>query len=636
MDINYSSEKFESQYTYCGNDLGCICTGNETRFRVWAPTAERVTIRFYRNAIPAPNELYTEFPMLRAQCGTWVYCKSRCLQGLFYTYHAVFDDHEVDACDPYGKAVGVNGIRSAVLDLSGTNPDNWDYDYYNGTVHSISDAVIYETHIRDLTMDTASGVKPKGKYLSLCVEGTHTKNGNSTVLSHIMELGVTHIQLLPFYDFGSIDESNPKSRKYNWGYDPVHFNVPEGSYSSNPFTPGIRIRELKLLIQTLHRNGLGIIMDVVYNHVYRSEDFSINQLIPMYFSRTNKTGRYSNATGCGNDTASERTMVRKFIVDSVNYWADEYHIDGFRFDLAGILDIETIKEVIATVHQKHPHVLFYGEGWNMPTNPTKEGIHLANQQNAAQLRDFSFFNDSIRDTLRGTVFNPHERGFVSGATWCKEELSKAFRGCPDWAVAPSQSINYVSCHDNHTLYDRIAIPLADCSEEDLIRRNLLAAAFVFLSQGVPFFQAGEELLKSKRTTGGNFIHNSYRSTDIINSVKWSRKDTVIGKKVFEYYKGLIQIRKRFSILRYATKEAVNQHIFDYTTNNDRTVAFRIMDSSFDCIILFHADWQPNTITLPQGKWYSIIDEDKAGLTPIGKYENWVTVPPACTFMLIKE
>lgn len=245
MNINYSSEAFESQYTYRGNDLGCICTENETRFRVWAPTAEHVSVRVYRNALPEPGEDYTEMPMLRSECGTWVYCDKHCLHGWFYMYHAVFDDHEAEACDPYSRAVGVNGIRSAVLNLSGTNPDGWDLDYYNGSVYSISNAVIYEAHIRDLTMDSESGVKPKGKYISLCVENTHTKKGSTTVLSHIKELGVTHIQLLPVYDYGSIDESNSKSRKYNWGYDPVHFNAPEGSYSTNPYDPGSRVYELK-------------------------------------------------------------------------------------------------------------------------------------------------------------------------------------------------------------------------------------------------------------------------------------------------------------------------------------------------------------------------------------------------------
>lgn len=382
MKVNYSSKEFESQYTYYGNDLGCICTGSETRFRVWAPTAKNVTIRFYQSGSPAPDESCTEVSMHRAENGTWVYSDGLSLLGLFYTYHAVFDSYETEACDPYSKAVGVNGIRSAVLDLSGTNPNNWESDYYNGAVHSISDAVIYEAHIRDLTMNAESGVKPKGKYLSICAEGTHTIKGNSTVLIHMKELGITHVQLLPIFDFGSIDETNPANRKYNWGYDPVHFNVPEGSYSSNAFDPGTRIKELKLMIQSLHRNGLGIIMDVVYNHVYHTEEFSFNRLVPMYFSRTDKAGHISNATGCGNDTASERSMVRKFIVDSVNFWADEYHIDGFRFDLAGILDVETIKEVISSVRKKHPHVLFYGEGWSIPTVPTKEETYLATQQNA--------------------------------------------------------------------------------------------------------------------------------------------------------------------------------------------------------------------------------------------------------------
>lgn len=632
----YSSEEFEKNFTYQGKDLGAICHGNNTSFRVWAPTAEAVFLRLYKNGTPVENEEFTEIPMFFDICGTWTYMVCKNLHGFYYTFKAVFHDNSVECCDPYAKAVGVNGIRSMVVDFSITNPKNWDKDYYNGSVHNITEAIIYEVHIRDLTADNSSGVKSKGKYNGLCEENTHTKNGSKTGLSHIKELGVTHVQLLPFFDFGSVDESKSSKCKYNWGYDPVNYNAPEGSYSSNPYDGTVRITELKKAVQTLHRCGLGIVMDVVYNHVYHAEGFSFNKLVPMYFSRLKSDGKLSNATGCGNDTASERSMVRKFIVDSVNHWADEYHIDGFRFDLAGILDVQTISECIASVHKTHPHVLFYGEGWDMPTVPTKSNFILANQHHAKYLKEFSFFNDTVRDVLRGSVFNVNETGFISGADWCKPILSQCFRGNPGWAFIPAQCINYVSCHDNHTLYDRVRISLPENSEDDVLKRNLLAASFVFLSQGVPFFQAGEELLKSKKTMSGQYIHNSYRSPDKINSIKWDLKDAESGKKVFEYYKGLIKIRKTFSFFHYKSYEEVNNHIRDIEIGNNHVVGFHITDYPMECIIIFNADKVYVNINLPEGVWYSIVENTTTGVSRINSYKSNALISPATTLMLIKE
>ena len=307
---------------------------------------------------------------------------------------------------------------------------------------------------------------------------------------------MTHIHLLPVYDYGYTDEASSRPQ-YNWGYDPENFNVPEGSYATNPFDGSVRVKEMKQMVKAVHDAGMGVVMDVVYNHVYDAGRFPFNQIVPGYFSRIDENGCYSNGSCCGNDTASERSMVRKYIVDSVNYWADAYHIDGFRFDLMGLLDTETMNEIVRTVHSRHPNVIFYGEGWQMETQTVRPGVELAVQSNSPKMPGVSFFSDTIRDLLRGSIFDSHAPGFVSGAVCDKNALNACFMGMPGWAARPEQCVNYVSCHDNNTLIDRLALACPEADRETLIRQSRLAAAFIMLSQGVPFFQAGEEMLRTK-------------------------------------------------------------------------------------------------------------------------------------------
>ena len=359
MPIIYSTEEFEKEFTYTGDDLGATWSKDTTTFRVWAPTTEVMTLKLYESGTPGKDDLKDTIEMTKDVNGTWVATVEGDLNGVYYTYNSTIDGITQEACDPYARTTGVNGKRAMVIDLESTNPEGWDKDSNPHAGERINDAIIYELHLRDLATDKSSGIKNVGKFLEMTETGTKTASGISTGIDHIKELGVTHVHLLPIYDFGSVDETFKFENLFNWGYDPVNYNVPEGSYSTDPYNGEVRVKEAKQMVQAMHENGLSVVMDVVYNHVYSGNDFCINKLVPGFFSRINEDGTYSNGSGCGNDTASERSMVKKYIVDSVKYWADEYHMDGFRFDLVGLLDTETISEIVEEVHKTHPDVIFY-------------------------------------------------------------------------------------------------------------------------------------------------------------------------------------------------------------------------------------------------------------------------------------
>ena len=389
----YNSADFEKAYTYTGSDLGTTWSPEQTFFRLWAPTADSVVIRLYKSGNPDAADLMETISMTRDIQGTWTAAKTGDLNGVYYTYLVNVDGQEVEACDPYARTTGINGHRAMILNHRTTDPEGWDQDKDPNFDKAITDSVIYELHVRDLSMNEYSGIQNKGKFLGLAETGTTTPDGHSTGLDYIKNLGVTHIHLLPVYDYGFTDESLALPQ-YNWGYDPVNFNTPEGSFSTDPYHGEVRVAEMKQMVKTLHDNGLSVVMDVVYNHVYDGPEFCFNKIVPGYFSRINAEGVWSNGSVCGNDTASERNMVRKYLVDSVCYWADEYHIDGFRFDLVGLIDVQTMNEITTEVHKKHPNVIFYGEGWDMPTELTKADVALAIQPNSVKMPAFSFFNDT--------------------------------------------------------------------------------------------------------------------------------------------------------------------------------------------------------------------------------------------------
>lgn len=630
----YNSTDFEKMYTYTETDLGATWSTEKTTFRLWAPTADSVQIHLYKSGNAEAQDLLETLDMSRDVKGTWIVSKNGNLNGIYYTYLVHVEGTEVEVCDPYARTTGVNGQRAMIIDLASTNPEGWEEDKDPNYDKPITDSVIYELHVRDLSMDENSGIQNKGKFLGLTETGTKNPDGLSTGLDHIKSLGVTHIHLLPVYDYGFTDESLPLPQ-YNWGYDPVNFNVPEGSFSTDPYHGEVRVSEMKQMIKTLHDNGLSVVMDVVYNHVYDGKEFCFNQIVPGYFSRINSKGTWSNGSICGNDTASERNMVHKYIVDSVNYWADEYHIDGFRFDLVGLIDVETINEITTSVHQKHPNVIFYGEGWDMPTELTKPDIELAIQPNSPKMPEFSFFNDTIRDLLRGKIQEDTAPGFIAGAPTAKEILNACFMGMPAWAANPYQCINYVSCHDNHTLFDRIALTAPKASKADRIRMNRLAAAFSILSQGVPFFHAGEEMLRSKPDGKGGFDENSFRSPDEVNMFHWKNLSESDYCKTIAYYRGLIAFRKAYDILRLKYRKNVVNTVQAIPTRDSQVVIYRVLGAKEDILLIFNADSDEVKVDLPAGNWDLMIHDDIAGTDILAKKDGNVNVAPISATVLVQ-
>ena len=635
----YSSAEFEAQYTYEGNDLGATWTPQKTTFRVWAPTATAVSVNLYESGDPTAMDLTDTLPMTADVNGTWVLTVDGDLNKTYYTYLVEVDGQTNEACDPYARTTGVNGMRAMVIDLDSTDPEGWDKDVDPHADNSITDAIIYELHVRDLSMDESSGIKNKGKFLGLIETGTTNGAGIPTGLDHIKNLGITHLHLLPSYDYKTVDESKLDTPQFNWGYDPHNYNVPEGSYSTDPFHGEVRVSEFKQMVKGLHDNGISVIMDVVYNHVYDANSFCFNKIVPQYFNRISPSGTVSQVSGCGNDTASERAMVKKYIVDSVSYWANEYHIDGFRFDLVGLIDTETINAVIEEVHKTHPNVIFYGEGWNMDsTLVTKEGYTMTNQQNSAKTPKFAFFSDTLRDALRGPMRNDMDPGYISGGGGYAGNVRSCFLGKPTWCKSPTQTINYASCHDNLALFDKIVLSTYGRTFEDRVKMNNLSAAVVMLSQGIPFFQAGEEMLRSKPLGDGEFDHNSYKSSDEINSIKWDDLNEEAYQKVRDYYAGLIAFRKAHPALRMTSAEDVAANI-TAKTSNVLTFQFapktngEINDGMF---VAFNNSTNPAEVELPAGKWTIYIQDDKAGTTALGTAEGTITVSPISTTVLVLE
>ncbi len=628
MQEIYSSPAFESAYTYSGNDLGAVWSESSTRFCLWAPTAQDVKVQLFFGGDPEKWDFIRAEALKPAERGTWRLDLPGDWSGVYYTYLVTVNGKTLESSDPYAVSAGVNGFRSMILDLKATNPAGWEDDTQPYPVESITDAVICEVHIRDISMDPSSGIYHKGKFLGLTETGTHTPNGTPTGLDHLKNLGVTHVQLMPVYDFGSVDE---RVSGYNWGYDPMNFNVPEGSYATDAHHGEVRVMELKQMVKALHDAGFGVIMDVVYNHVYHADSFSYNRIVPGYFSRPG-----SNGSGCGNDTASERSMVAKFIADSVLYWVEEYHIDGFRFDLAGLIDAKAIRLAMDAVKEKHPQVLFYGEGWIMDSKVCKADVVLATQKASNLLPEFGFFNDTLRDLLRGSVFLTQERGFAAGGQVNEDSLRSCFMGVTPWACSPQQSINYVSCHDNHTLLDRLTISLRKTPRAERIRRSRLAAAFSMLSQGVPFFLSGEEMLRSKPIGWGHFDENSYRSGDSVNALRWGWLEKPEYQRNAEYYKGLIALRKAHPCLRLRTREEALSSIKALPCKAPGTVAFRIRSSSERLIAIFHSGDHPTEFTLPDGSWELIADGDHAGTESLKLLAGTITIPPISAFVLVQK
>ncbi len=639
MPVWYSTSDFEVQYTYEGDDLGAAWTPEKTIFKVWAPTASAVSVNLYESGHEEAEDLIETIPMTADVNGTWVAEKEGDLNGTYYTYSVAVGDVVNEACDPYARTTGVNGKRAMVIDLRSTDPAGWENDKAPHTSGSITDAVIYELHVRDLSSDPSSGIANTGKFLGLIEEGTTNADGIPTGLDHIKSLGVTHIHLLPSYDYASVDETDSDA-PFNWGYDPVNYNVPEGSYSTDPYHGEVRVKEFKQMVMGLHEEGIGVILDVVYNHVYDADSFSFNRIVPGYFSRISSDGIYSNGSICGNDTASERSMVRKYIVDSVNYWADEYHLDGFRFDLLGLIDVQTVNEVIEEVHKTHPHIIFYAEGWNMGTQVTKDDVVLATQANSGETPGMAYFSDMIRDAVRGSNSNASKTGYAAGAGGFASNVTDSFLGNPTWAREPNQVVNYVSCHDGLSLFDRLTMSTQDRTLEERVKMNNLAAAIVMTSQGTPFFQAGEELLRSKPLPEGGYDHNSYKSPDSINSIKWDTLSDPIYQDVADYYTGLIAFRKAHPALRMTTAAEVAEKITQLPGLDFNVLGFHIAAGANgeenELVVIFNPNAEATAVTLPEGNWDIRINGEDSGDVSLGTAEGTVEVQPISAMVLVRE
>ena len=612
----YDSPEFAAKYTYTGNDLGNTYSKTETKMRVWAPTATAVKVVTYAKAdTPLADGVETE--MTADVNGTWVAKVSGDKDGLIYNYRVTVDGVTNEAVDPYVRATTINGQRGVVVDLDKTDPANWKKTKPAFSGKTV-DAVIYELHVRDFSIDASSGIPAahKGKFLAFTNVNT-SFNGQKTGISAIKELGVTHVELLPFFDFASVDEASPS---FNWGYDPQNYNVPEGSYSSDPTKPTARITELKQAIQAMHDQKLRVNMDVVYNHVYNAGAFSQESIVPGYWFRTDETGSLTNGTGVGNDTASERPMVRKFIVDSVKYWATEYNLDGFRFDLMGIHDIQTVNEITAALKVIDPTIIVIAEGWNMGTLPDDQ---KANQINIAKLNNVAMFNDQIRDGLKGSVFNATDTGWATGKISAAADVLAGIVGNIDYSAAfltkwtttaPGQSVNYVESHDNLSLADKLTASVKGVSPAGVAQLSQFASSVAFLAQGVPFLQAGQEFVRSKN---GN--ENSYNADDATNSLKWSTKAKYVATT--KYYQGLFALRAAHPAFRMSTTAQVKANLKFLKTTND-VIAYTlngkaVKDAASTIVVIHNPNPGAATVTLPnKKKWEIVVKGGVAGTKTI--------------------
>lgn len=542
----FESKEFEEKYCYEGNDLGANYSKDETIFKVWAPTAEDVVLNIYKDGYK--STIKESFQMEYDEKGVWIVKVEGDLHKAYYTYTINADGTTNETGDVYAKACGVNSLRSMVVDLSRTNPEGWEDDKH--VVYPLDETEIWEVHIGDFSNDINSGVKKeyRGKYLAFTEENTTLKNDNvhPTCLSYLKDLGITHVHLLPSFDYGSIDESSNEG--FNWGYDPVNYNVPEGSYSTDPFNGEVRIMEFKKMVQALHKAGLSVVMDVVYNHTY-SLDSNFNKTVPYYYYREEEDGTYCNGSACGNDTASERRMYQKYMIDSVLYWMNEYHVDGFRFDLMGLHDTETMNLIREAINKSEngKDIIIYGEPWSAGPSNFKDGYKPATKDAIRDLNDgISIFNDDTRDAAKGKFNELESPGFVNGGVGFEERIKRAFCGLIDASYKeqpkqPNQIINYVSAHDNSTFWDKLVDSVKknkdyETKDEELLSMNKLGAAFVQLSYGIPFMQAGEE---AGRTKLGE--DNSYNLSKELNKLDWSRMYDF--EDLMNYYKGLIALRK---------------------------------------------------------------------------------------------
>ena len=645
-------EQFVSYPTYSGNDLELLVDNSGTHFRLWSPKAQEARVNLYDNGHTGSPYQTLSMKADRAN-GTWTASVPEKLYGKFYTFQIMADGKWKDETPGvWAKAVGVNGKRTAIIDLAKTDPEGWATDK-GPAVKNFSDVIVYEMHHRDMSMHPSSGIANKGKFLALTEEGTVSPLGEKTGIDHLKELGITHVHILPSYDYNSVDEMNLQNNTYNWGYDPQNYNAPEGSYSTNPSDPETRIREMKEMVKALHDAGIGVIMDVVYNHTAENDGSNFELTAPGYYHRHWDDGKYSDASGCGNETASDRQQMRDYIINSTKYWADEYHIDGFRFDLMAIHDTETMNEVAAELKKINPDIFVYGEGWTAGDSPLAVD-RRALKENVSKMKDIAVFSDDLRDAVKGHYSNAEDRGFATGKPGNEEtvkigivaatphpqvDYKKGNNSKFPYAESPEMIVNYVSCHDDLSLTDKLHKSMAGEPEKNMLEAAKLAQTIVFTSQGTPFMFAGEEIFRDKKG-----VHNSYKSPDSINAIDWNNKTKYHDQ--FEYYKGLTALRKAHPAFRMTSADDIARHlVFDKidSAKTPNLISYSLRDhangdSWNEIKLVFNGASEPQTVNIKKGDWKIVAKDGKIspaeglGTTKGGK----ITLAPYSALILARE
>ena len=648
----FAAGKYDEQFldypTYSGEDLELSVDESGTHFRLWSPKAQEVVLNLYnqgRNGEPYKSVAMTFHP----DNGTWTATLPGKLYGKFYTFKVKQNGKWLDETPGvWAKAVGVNGKRAAIVNLDETDPEGW-ADDKGPKVDNFTDVILYEMHHRDMSMSPTSGIANKGKFLAMTEKETTSPEGEKTGIDHLKDLGVTHVHILPSYDYNSVDETNLQENTYNWGYDPQNYNAPEGSYSTNPSDPENRIREMKEMIKALHDAGIGVVMDVVYNHTAENDGSNFELTAPGYYHRHWDDGKYSDASGCGNETASDRQQMRDFIVNSVKYWAEEYHIDGFRFDLMAIHDIETMNEVAAELKKINPSIFVYGEGWTAGDSPLPVE-QRALKENVSKMEGIAVFSDDLRDAVKGHYSNAEDRGFATGKPGNEEtvkigiiaatahpqvDYSKGNNSKFAYAKSPEMIVNYVSCHDDLMLTDKLRKSMPYATEDELKAAAKLAQTIVFTSQGTPFMFAGEEIFRDKKG-----VHNSYKSPDSINAIDWSLKAK--NHDQYEYYKGLVALRKAHPAFRMTSADQIAKHLVFDKIDSKKTpnlISYTLKDNANgdewkNIKVIFNGSDEARTIKLPKGDWHAAVRDGKidteAGL---GSFRGSATVGPRSALIL---
>ena len=640
----------ESDYAswpvYNGSDLELSVDASGTHFTLWSPKAEAAEVLIYdtdRNTAPVAT-----LSMKRGENGTWRASVPEKLYGKFYTFRVTVDGRRLaETPGVWAKAVGTNGERAAIVDFASTDPAGWSEDK-GPELKNITDAVLYEMHHRDFSVHPSSGIVHKGKFLALTEPQTRSSLGDATGIDHLKELGVTHVHILPSYDYNSVDESNLPSNQYNWGYDPFNYNAPEGSYSTDPADPAVRVREMKEMVKALHDAGIGVVMDVVYNHTANNDDSNFSLTAPGYYYRHRPDGSYSDASGCGNETASDRQQMRDYIVNSVKYWAKEYHIDGFRFDLMAIHDIETMNEVAAELKKINPSIFVYGEGWTAGDSPLP-AEQRALKENVDKMTGIAVFSDDIRDAVKGHYSDAKDRGFATGKPGNEEtvkigivastahpqvDYSKGNNSKFAYAGAPTEIINYVSCHDDLTLTDKLAASMPGSSEADRQRAACLAQTIVFTSQGTPFMFAGEEVFRDKKG-----VHNSYKSPDSVNAIDWTLKNKNADQ--FNYYRELIKLRKAHPAFRMITAEEIARNIVFDKVTSPNIISYSIKNNANgdewkEIKLVFNGSASPFVAKIPKGDWTVVARDGRIKADGLGTSKGGtIIVEPTSALILAR-